>query len=163
MKLDPIFTVSNNKLFTISDKTPVDISTLKRTEILWSTVEMEEESYNEEYLANLREQLKPLDEINKFVILVPVVDKPLETSEQIELFINAYNHTARRIKDCTCIAGFELPSSILKFGLADNSAAIEFMETVAKKHAQYVYFASQSDVTNYNLLKDMQNLPIVIN
>lgn len=163
MKLDPIFTVKNNKLFTIADNAPVDLSTLKRIEIQWTTVEIEEESYNEEYLANLRDQLKPLDEINQFVILVPVVDKPLETPEQIELFINAYNHTARRIKDCTCIAGFELPSSLLKFGLKGNSAAADFMETVAKKHAQYVYFASQSDVTNCNLTEDTVNLPIAIN
>ena len=51
---------------------------------------------------------------------------------QTEAFINAYNHTARRVKDCVSVAGLELPAQ-----LKDKGA---FMETLAIKHAQYVYF-----------------------
>ena len=43
MKLDPIFTVKNKKLYTISDNSEVDTATLKRIDILWSTVELDEE------------------------------------------------------------------------------------------------------------------------
>ncbi len=132
MKLDPIFTVKNKKLYKIADDSQVDTSTLKRIEIPWSTVEIADESYNEEYLAGLREQLKAMEAAGSFAVLVPLVDKPLETPEQEELFINAYNHTARRVKDCESVAGLELPAQ-----LKDKEA---FMDTLAIKHAQYVYF-----------------------
>ena len=52
--------------------------------------------------------------------------------EQEELFINAFNHTARRVKDCISVAGMELAPQ-----LKDKQA---FMDTLAIKHAQYVYF-----------------------
>jgi hypothetical protein len=132
MKLDPIFTVKNKKLYKIADNSEVDTSTLKRIDIPWSTVELEDEAYNEEYLASLRDQLKAMEEAGAYAVLVPVVDKALETPEQEELFINAYNHTARRVKDCTSVAGLELPSQ-----LKDKQS---FMDTLAIKHAQYVYF-----------------------
>ena len=132
MKLDPIFTVKNKKLYKLSDNSEVDTSTLKRIDIPWSTVELEPEAYNEEYLANLRDQLKAMEEAGTFAVLVPVADKPLETPEQEELFINAYNHTARRVKDCASVAGLELVPQ-----LKDKQG---FMDTLAIKHAQYVYF-----------------------
>ena len=132
MKLDPIFTVKNKKLYKIADGSEVDLSTLKRIDIPWSTVELEDEDYNEEYLAGLRDQLKALEASGSFAVLVPLADKPLETAEQEELFVNAYNHTARRVKDCTSVAGFELVPQ-----LKDKQA---FMDTLAIKHAQYVYF-----------------------
>ena len=132
MKLDPIFTVKNKKLYKIADGTEVDTSTLKRIDIPWSTVELEDEAYNEEYLAGLRDQLKAMEAAGSFAVLVPVIDKALENPEQEELFINAYNHTARRVKDCESVAGFELPAQ-----LKDKGA---FMDTLAIKHAQYVYF-----------------------
>lgn len=132
MKLEPIFTVKNSKLYKITDDTLVDTSTLQRIDIPWSTVEIEEESYNEEYLAQLREQLKAMENAGKFAVLVPVADKALATPEQEEAFINAFNHTARRVKDCVSVAGMELPPQ-----LKDKQA---FMDTLAIKHAQYVYF-----------------------
>ena len=132
MKLEPIFTVKEKKLYKIADGSEVDCSTLKHIELPWSTVEMEDESYNEEFLAQLREQLKSMEAAGEFAVLVPVVDKPLETPEQEELFINAYNHTARRVKDCASVAGMELVPQL------KNKQA--FMDTLAVKHAQYVYF-----------------------
>lgn len=132
MKLDPIFTVKNKKLYKIADGSEVDTSSLKRIDVAWSTVEIEDEAYNEEYLAGLRDQLKAMEATGSFAVLVPVVDKALETAEQEELFINAFNHTARRVKDCESLAGMELPPQ-----LKDKQA---FMDTLAIKHAQYVYF-----------------------
>ena len=90
MKLDPIFTVKNHKLYKISDNSAVDTATLKQIEIKWSTVEISDEAYNEEYLAALREELKAMDDAGTFAVLVPVVDKPLENADQLELFINAF-------------------------------------------------------------------------
>ena len=144
MKLDPIFTVKQNKLYKLEDNSQVDISTLQRIEIKWSQVELADEAYNEEYLAALRDQLKDLENMGKFAILVPVVDKPLEAPEQTELFINAYNHTARRVKDCVSVAGIELPKELTSKGFGPGTPAADFMETLAIKHAQYVYFAKEA-------------------
>ena len=132
MKLDPVFTVKQNKLYKIADNSEVDVSTLKRIDIPWSTVELEDGIYNEEFLALLRDQLKKMEETGIFAVLVPVADKPLETADQEEAFINAYNHTARRVKDCTSVAGFEL--------IPQLKAPQDFIDTLAVKHAQYVYF-----------------------
>ncbi len=145
MKLDPVFTVKENKLFLIDGTTAVDTASLKKIEVKWSVVELEDEAYNEEYLASLRDELKILDESGRYAVLVPVVDKPLETAEQIELFINAYNHTARRVKDCISVAGMELPDSLIEAG---SSAVEEFIETLGKKHAQYVYFSKSNKLND---------------
>ena len=141
MKLDPIFTVKQNKLYKLANNSSVDLSTLHRIEIKWSTVELSDEQYNEEYLAGLRDQLKALENIGQYAVLVPIADKPLENPEQTELFINAFNHTARRVKDCVSVAGFELPDALTAKGFEEGTPAADFMETLAIKHAQYVYFA----------------------
>ena len=145
MKLDPIFTVKQNKLYKISDNSAVDAAALKKIQIKWGEVELAEESYNEEYLANLREELKAMDDAGTFAVLVPVVDKPLDSAEQIEAFINTYNHTARRVKDCVSVAGFVLPEEITSKGFDAGTPAADFMETLAIKHAQYVYFTGNAN------------------
>lgn len=145
MKLDPIFTVKENKLYKISDNSAVDTESLKKIEIKWSQVELAEESYNEEYLAQLREELKAMDDAGTFALLVPIVDKPLENADQLELFINAFNHTARRVKDCVSVVGFILPEEITAKGFDAGTPAADFMETLAIKHAQYVYFSKKTD------------------
>ena len=144
MKLDPIFTVKENRLYKIDSQTQVDPASLKKIEIKWSQVELAEESYNEEYLASLRDELKAMDDAGTFAILIPVLDKPLENADQLELFINAFNHTARRVKDCVSVVGFELPEEIIAKGFDEGSPAVNFMETLAIKHAQYVYFAKNA-------------------
>ena len=95
---------------------------------------MDEDIYNEEFLALLRDQLKQMENTGLYAVLVPLADKPLETPEQEEAFTCAFNHTARRVKDCTSVAGFELPPQ-----LKDKQS---FIDTLAIKHAQYVYFTT---------------------
>lgn len=146
MKLDPVFEVKANKLYKLADGKEVAPSSLKLIDIKWSEVELEPESYNEALLADLREQLKPLDDSDTFVILNPIVDKDLKTQDSVELFINAYNHTARRIKDCTCIAGFLLPQALMVYEKGAVSGPNQFIEALAVKHAQYVYFATADDL-----------------
>lgn len=141
MKLDALFYVENGKLFRIADQSCVDLNSLKKIEIKWTTVEIEEEAYNEEYLAQLRDELKQMEVLNQFAILIPVVDKALETPEQVELFINAFNHTARRIKDCVSVVGFELPAELTQKGFEPGSPAADFMDTIAIKHEQYINFS----------------------
>lgn len=162
MKLDPLFTVKNNQLFAISDGKSVPFSSLKQISIKWSQIEIEDEAYNEEYLAQLRDELKEMDENGSFAVLIPVIDKPLDTPEQKELFINAYNHTARRIKDCVSVTGYELPLELLKEGLSADSFAQNFMETIAIKHAQYVYFADTKNIETAGLKNDIAGFDIIV-
>ena len=166
MKLDPIFTAKNNELYKISDNSKVDLSDVKeingsslvytnnficKISIPWSKVELEDELYNEEFLANLRDYLKILDDKNQFAIIKPVIDKSLENQDQLELFINAFNHTARRVKDCVSVAGMELPSELLAKGFSDDSPVVQFIEKLAVKHAQYVYFADKNFVSEQKI------------
>lgn len=162
MKLEQIFYVENNKLYKIADNSLVETENLKKIEISWTTVEMQDEVYNEEFLANLREELKSFDLQNVYVIIIPKVDKELKTSEQEQAFINAFNHTARRIKDCVCVAGFALPQEIIKNGFDEDSFAKNFIETLNIKHSQYVYFVSKDDVQKHNLSEKIQNLSIAL-
>lgn len=172
MKLEPIFTSDKNKLTKIEDKSIISLTNLQTlsaenisstkesfTKLLikWSSVELDTEVYNEELLAKLRDDLKILDEKGLFVILVPLVDKKFENPEDAELFTNAFNHTARRIKDCTCIAGIELPYEIL----SQNSYTNDFIETLSKKHSQYVYFATEENLSKLNLLQNLSETTII--
>lgn len=145
MKLEPIFTAKGNKLYKISDNSLFDTSLLQRIEIKWSTVEIDDEVYNEEFLAKLRDDLKNLEASEKFAVLVPVVDKPLENPAQEEAFINTYNHTARRVKDCVSVAGFELPAQ-----LKDTQS---FIDTLAVKHSQYIYFSKAENPSSDCIVK----------
>lgn len=149
MKLESLFCVKNNELYKIQDNSKVDLKTLKCVVIPWSSVEMEDEVYNEEYLANLRDDLKKLDDQNKFALLIPQVNKSLENYDQAELFINAFNHTARRIKDCISVTGFVLPEKLLSI----ENAPEDFMQAIAKKHEQYINFVCADSVNNFNLTK----------
>ena len=162
MKLEALFNVSNNKLFWIKDNSPADADSFEKISIKWSQVELDDEVYNEEFLANLRDQLKALDEANKFAILIPEIDRPYETPVQKEAFTNAMNHAARRVKDCVSVAGFLLPEALLKDGLSAGKAAADFMETLAVKHAQYVYFAKSDDIKALNLAEDISKSNVVV-
>ncbi len=166
MKLDPLFTAKGNELYKLSDGSKIDLSQIKEIDgnnlvytnnlfckisILWSQVELAEELYNEEFLANLRDYLKILDDKNQFAIIKPVADKSIDSQEALEAFINAFNHTARRTKDCISLAGMELPSELLTKGFGTDSPSLQFMEKLAVKHAQFVYFADKKLLLEKNL------------
>ena len=162
MKLEPVFKTENNELFLISDGSKPDLNSFEKITVSWAKVEIDDEVYNEEFLAQLRETLKSFEEQNKYAILVPEVDKNFETQVQKEAFISAMNHTARRVKDCKSVAGFELTSEILKDGLGEGKTAANFMETLAVKHAQYVYFAKSEDINALNLTEDISKSNVVV-
>ena len=160
MKLSPLFTVKNNQLYKIADDSLVDLKDIQclsakaltyntnpysMIEIPWSTVEIEEGLYNEDFLAGLRDFFKKFDEKDQFVIIKPIADKPLATEEDYEAFTAAFNHTARRIKDCTSMIGMELTKELLSKGFEEGSPAATFIETLAIKHDHYVYFAKKEN------------------
>lgn len=130
MKIEPIFELKENKIVRKSDNTFFDLNDFQQIQVLWSQIELEPECYNEMFLAQLRENLKSL-EPNNFAFIEPKIDKKIENFEQIELFINACNHTARRIKDCISVVGFVIPK--------DFEQKQEFMEVLSKKHSHYIF------------------------
>lgn len=129
MKLERLFEVKGSQLYKISGEkfaiTEENIRTVR-----WSDVEGEAEVYNEEYLAQLRDELKALEEKNHFVIIEPVFDKNCPA----EQFTAAMKHTARRIKDCVSVIGFALPSEI-------EAEKDFYIEELSAKHAQYCFFS----------------------
>jgi ribonucleotide monophosphatase NagD (HAD superfamily) len=130
----------------------VFILPIKVTDVLTD----EDEVYNEELLAQLRDNLKKLDENNHFAIINPIADKQISSYDDADLFINACNHMARRIKDCESVIGLELPDQIFA-----QEAAADFMDTLSKKHANYVFFANNSNESKVKQLADTEEYAIM--
>ncbi|NLC93985.1 MAG: hypothetical protein GX677_11165 [Treponema sp.] len=177
MKLESVFYIQKNKLIKKANDEIVNLENINSysfdeisknitgdnfliINLPWSQVELEDEVYNEELLALLRDTLKKMEEVNHFAIILPVIDKNFETPEQISSFINAFNHTARRIKDCVSMVGYEFPEELVKDGL--NSLTEDFIQTLAKKHEQYIYFLNLQNINKFNLQEKITNSDIVI-
>lgn len=142
MKLEPLFTVKDHNLYQLSDNKQINPTDLTVIDVKWSEVEMEEEIYNESFLAELRDKLKIMDLTGKFAIINAIADKPMDSAEA---FTNAFNHTARRIKDCISVAGIQLPEELTSKG---EDAVQEFIDVLSIKHAQYVYFSKSQNIQN---------------
>lgn len=132
MKLEKLFEVKGQKLFKIDGGDEVAIKPEMALPVKWSDVEHENEVYDEEYLAKLREKLKSLEEKKVFVFIEPVFDKKAGA----EQFTSAMKHTARRIKDCVSVIGFALPEEVIQ-------DAEFFIEELSAKHAQYCFFCKK--------------------
>jgi len=160
MKLDPIFEVKNNSLFLIADGSAVNPSSFSFVDFNQSDIELDEEVYNEETLAAWREDFLAKEEKGEFVVLAPHTSMDLSNALNFERFCNTCNHSARRVKDCKCVAGFVFDEYFLS---ADAEKRIaEFIELLSKKHAQYVYMASKEIIEKLNLLELMQKSAIVL-
>lgn len=173
MKLEPLFFIKQNNLYKIQTQEKVELSNFQnvsyqeftqnplssefiKIDINWSVIELDDEVYNEELLAQLRDNLKKLDEKNHFVIINPIADKQISSYDDADLFINACNHMARRIKDCESVIGLELPDQIFA-----QEAAADFMDTLSKKHANYVFFANNSNESKVKQLADTEEYAIM--
>jgi hypothetical protein len=173
MKLEPLFFIKQNNLYKIQTQEKVELSNFQtisyqeftqnplsnefvKIDINWSAIELEDEVYNEELLAQLRDNLKKLDENNHFAIINPIADKQISSYDDADLFINACNHMARRIKDCESVIGLELPDQIFA-----QEAAADFMDTLSKKHANYVFFANNSNESKVIQLADTEEYAIM--
>ena len=163
MKLAAQFTTKDNTLFFL-DGTPLPVTgcplvsaedckgnALPQTDakicmvnLPWSLVGMDEESYNEEFLAAFRDWLKMLETKQQYAVMVPVTDCPVSDAQKADVTASM-NHAARRIKDCTSVAGFAIPQG---FSPADSDS---FIEELSRKHAQYVYFSQDNAVLSHNI------------
>ncbi len=102
--------------------------------ISWKCVEPQEESYNEEFLALLRNFLKKLEAENIYTVIDPIPEIDF-TPKLFTSFTAAVVHLARRIKDCSNVIGFTIHPSI------NETSNINFYkEELSRKHSQYLYF-----------------------
>lgn len=95
-----------------------------------STVYISENTYNEEYLFELRTLLKQLDAKNIFVCIK--LQNNSFDNEDDEL--SCYYHIARRIKDCSHFVGFVLKKENAK----------KCIDVLFPKHKHYVYFMEET-------------------
>lgn len=101
--------------------------------IPFTEIGTDEDSYNEEFLASLRDALKVLEEKPAFAFIIPVCNETL-TEETKSNFTASYKHCARRIKDCKNLIGFAIPPE------ADETT---FVEELSRKHDHYVFFTDK--------------------
>lgn len=174
MKFDPLVKSENNKLFRLSDGENISLENLKIQDaeqisdqtpagnekisgllVKWNSVEIEPGSYNEEFLANLREYLKKEEEAGNFVFIIPSAQKELADADEADTFISAMVHTARRIKDAQSVIGFSIAREILQKDanstLDENSYSQWFVNEMNKKHSHYVYFIKENDANDFGV------------
>lgn len=179
MKLDPVFTVKENKLYKISDNSQVefclaeisdkdfiagikDESLLKKITaeknsicsilIAQKTIEPEPEAYNEEFLAELRDALKVMEEKGLFAVLnvCPGLDdahraKVLSGTcedDAVSGYVMSIKHTARRVKDCESVAGVFIREDFTSENAPGKVMVLQ--DELLVKHAQYVFFADSA-------------------
>lgn len=160
MKLDPKFKSSENKLFfldgrecSLEQAQKLDARTFSRDvknltqssklfilSLSWKETGLDEDSYNENFLADLRDALKYCEEVEAYAVISPLCDSAADSPAQKEAFTASMKHSARRIKDCENVIGYEIPEA------ADPDF---FVEELSAKHAQYIFFSK-----NENLLKN---------
>ncbi len=145
MKLEKVFEVKDRVLYKIGGEA-VPTTGMAKT-VAWSQVEPVAESYDEAFLAALREELKALEEDKKFVYIDAVFDR----EDAAAAFTAAMKHCARRIKDCVSVAGFSIPDALTKDGFAEGSSAAEFIAELSQKHGQYVFFCKNAPEGLVNL------------
>ena len=155
MKLEALFTARDNSLFTVEGQAvALDSDNKIQAEqtfnlvapkpdsplfiyVPWTLVGLDEESYNEAFLANLRDVLKLMEEKKQFAIIVPVADSAADSPDKKEAFTASMKHCARRIKDCASVIGFAIPQE------ADSGY---FCDELSQKHSHYVFFSRDENV-----------------
>lgn len=167
MKFEPLLKYQNGELVCINDNKvlptenicvyeiddflnsehPFDDYSVVGVKVPVKSVEISDGNYNEEILAKFRDCLKNIENGKSFVFVIPVVEKSFETSEDADSVISAMKHTARRIKDCQAVVGFEIPVQFLEkdksSALDENSWTMWFVSEMSAKHQHYLYFAEK--------------------
>lgn len=142
MKIEAKFYSEKNELYFLDgSKAELNSDKIKAYVVKWTEVGLDEDSYNEEFLANLRDKFKAMEDNGKYGFVVPECDSACDSEEQKEAFVASMKHCARRIKDCENIIGFSVPSE------ADPSF---FMEELSAKHKHYIYFTKNSELSESN-------------
>lgn len=147
MKIEAKFYSENNELYFLDgSKADLGSERIKAYSVNWTSVGLDEDSYNEEFLAKLREEFKALEEKGIYGYVVPQCDSPCDSAIEKENFTASMKHCARRIKDCENIVGFSIPPEV---------DADFFMEELSAKHKHYIYFTKYQEIAakNHKIVK----------
>jgi len=150
MKLEPLFKSADNRLYFLDGREmPVDSGKkcslenqsyekdgLFFIDMPWETVGKDEDSYNEEFLASVRDLLKKMEDCSAYAVIVPVAEKVPESEAEKEAFVASMKHSARRVKDAKSVVGYAVPGYI---------DAQTFIEEFRGKHGHYIYFSQNPD------------------
>ena len=98
------------------------------------------DEFDESFLAAFRESLKKLEGTGSVFLLKPLLAGAVATEEDAENLNALFYHIARRLKDCACVAGFDL--SALD---ADVKCKASVIDTLKKKHPEYVYLLKDKE------------------
>lgn len=132
MKIEAKFYSEKNQLYYLNgSKAELNTTKIKAIKVKWSEIGLDEDSYNEEFLATLRDQFKLMEEEDCFAYILPICDNSCDTQEKKEAYVSSIKHCARRIKDCENIIGFEIPEEV---------DCDFFIEELSAKHKHYIYF-----------------------
>ena len=147
MKLEAQFKSADNRLYFLDGRELAVDSSVKDVnhekgglvfiDMPWEKVGLDEDSYNEEFLAQMRDFLKKMEDDSAFAVIVPCAEKIPGTSAEKEDFVASMKHSARRIKDAKSVVGYAIPAYI------DAQA---FIEEFRPKHAHYIYFSGEDSV-----------------
>lgn len=142
MKIEAKFYSEKNELYFLDgSKAEVGSDKIKSYAVKWTEVGLDEDSYDEAFLANLRDQFKEMEEQGTYGYVVPECDSSCDDESKKEAFVASMKHCARRIKDCENIIGFAVPSEV------DPEF---FMEELSAKHKHYIYFTKDSGLSESN-------------
>ena len=85
MKLEAKFKSEKNVLYFLDGtKAELNGSSISAREVRWTQVGLDEDSYNEEFLADLRDQFKSMEENDTYGFVVPVCDAECGSAEEKE-------------------------------------------------------------------------------
>lgn len=112
---------------------------MQKIQVAYKDIVLADSSANEEFLAGLRDRLKAMEPGGGELLLVPAVEpgdcKDVDAALQVTA---AYKHCARRIKDCACVKGFEIPS-VFKSMERGGELADNFKSELLEKHPHYIF------------------------
>ncbi len=94
-------------------------------------------SFNEAFLARLREILKSAEKNNIGAVIQILPDENAPHSDA-ELLLSSIEHTARRLKDCSALLGFTLAAE------AGSEFHAEAAIRLKKKHPSLIFFIEPS-------------------
>ena len=157
MKFEPLVKSENHELFLINDNSKIETEKIKlisdfslqnpelpdeklsAIKVLWSNVELSSGVYNEEYLSNLREYLKFLEENSKLVFIYPVAQKNFENPEEAYLRKEAVEERRKALTDkqwevyvMRCEMGLSQEETAKRLGISPKGVQYR-MDGVIKK------------------------------
>lgn len=186
MKFEPLVQTKENKLFLLKDNSELNIADLHRVSfgdvvsnnaqvcagkvtcvsLSFGDVQLENETYNEEGLALLREYLKKIEDAGGLAFIEVFANQKLDDADKADSFISAMVHAARRIKDAESVIGFSIAPELLvndsKKPLDANSWSMWFVNEMNVKHAHYVYLVRSDYISQCNIDIKSANIPLVL-